>query len=444
MKVQLYKVLTIIFLVSVSLASLAVADEGLPLKEAIKNAQGGDPWLDASRDRERAYQAESISAGTLPDPRVSVTARNLPVDTFDFNQEAMTQFSVGVTQMFPRGDTLELKRHGKKLQADEQAIQRSERRARVRLIISRLWLTAYEAQNSIELIERDRNLFEQLVDVAESNYGSALNRSRQQDVVRAQLEMTRLEDRLTDLRRREAAARRRLGEWIGPRAAERSLIGALPESAAIYPGPQVVLADASNRAVTDTLMNHPEIRVLDKRISVATNEADLARQKYWPEWGVTASYGYRDRSPGGQDRADLFSVGVTFDLPIFTGKRQDSQLNAAIARKGAVKTDKALQLRSLKARLETASAELAQLNDRVELYDQRLLPQIQEQAEAALIAYNNDDGDFAEAVRARIDELNAKIEALAIDVARGKITSQINYLLSGAEASRVAQGGHHE
>lgn len=142
MKVQLYKVLTIIFLVSVSLASLAVADEGLPLKEAIKNAQGGDPWLDASRDRERAYQAESISAGTLPDPRVSVTARNLPVDTFDFNQEAMTQFSVGVTQMFPRGDTLELKRHGKKLQADEQAIQRSERRARVRLIISRLWLTA--------------------------------------------------------------------------------------------------------------------------------------------------------------------------------------------------------------------------------------------------------------------------------------------------------------
>jgi outer membrane protein TolC len=444
MKVQLYKVLTIIFLVSVSLASLAVADEGLPLKEAIKNAQGGDPWLDASRDRERAYQAESISAGTLPDPRVSVTARNLPVDTFDFNQEAMTQFSVGVTQMFPRGDTLELKRHGKKLQADEQAIQRSERRARVRLIISRLWLTAYEAQNSIELIERDRNLFEQLVDVAESNYGSALNRSRQQDVVRAQLEMTRLEDRLTDLRRREAAARRRLGEWIGPRAAERSLIGALPESAAIYPGPQVVLADASNRAVTDTLMNHPEIRVLDKRISVATNEADLARQKYWPEWGVTASYGYRDRAPGGQDRADLFSVGVTFDLPIFTGKRQDSQLNAAIARKGAVKTDKALQLRSLKARLETASAELAQLNDRVELYDQRLLPQIQEQAEAALIAYNNDDGDFAEAVRARIDELNAKIEALAIDVARGKITSQINYLLSGAEASRVAQGGHHE
>jgi outer membrane protein TolC len=346
--------------------------------------------------------------------------------------------------MFPAGDTLELKRHGKRLQADEQAIQRSDRLARVKLIVSRLWLTAYEAQNSIALIERDRNLFEQLVDVAESNYGSALNRSRQQDVVRAQLELTRLEDRLTDLRRREAAARRRLGEWIGQRSAERSLVGTLPQSAAIYPGPQAVLSNASNRVVTETLLNHPTIRVLDKRVSLATNEADLARQKYWPEWGVTASYGYRDRAPGGPDRADLFSVGVTFDLPIFTSKRQDSQLNAAIARKGAVKTDQVLELRSLRARLETASAELTQLDGRVELYDQRLLPQMQEQAEAALTAYNNDDGDFAEAVRARIDELNARIEALAMDVARGKVRAQINYLLSGAEASPVAQGGHYE
>lgn len=444
MKTRLYRVLMTAFFVLVSLPALGAANAGLALQEAIQKAQEGDPWLDASRDRERAYQAESISAGTLPDPRVSVTARNLPVDTFDFNQEAMTQFSVGVTQMFPRGDTLELRRHGKKLQADEQAIQRSDRLARVKLIVSRLWLTAYEAQNSIELIERDRNLFEQLVDVAESNYGSALRQARQQDVVRAQLELTRLEDRLSDLRRREAAARRRLGEWIGQQAADRSLIGALPRSSAIYPGPQVVLSNASNRAVTDTLLRHPRIRVLDKRVSVASNEADLARQKYWPEWGVTASYGYRDRAPGGADRADLFSVGVTFDLPIFTSKRQDSQLNAAIARKGAVKTDKTLRLRSLRAKLDTASAELKQLNHRVELYGQRLLPQMQEQAEAALTAYNNDDGDFAEAVRARIDELNARIEALAIDVARGKVRAQINYLLSGAEASQVAQGGHYE
>ena len=44
-----------------------------------------------------------------------------------------------------------------------------------------------------------------------------------------------------------------------------------------------------------------------------------------------------------------------------------------------------------------------------------------------------DDGDFAEAVRARIAELNAKVDALAIAVDRQKTIAQINYLL--AEAS---------
>jgi hypothetical protein len=54
-----------------------------------------------------------------------------------------------------------------------------------------------------------------------------------------------------------------------------------------------------------------------------------------------------------------------------------------------------------------------------------------EQAEASLTAYNNDDGDFAEAVRARIAELNAKIDALGIAVERLQVITHMNYLLAG-------------
>jgi len=60
-----------------------------------------------------------------------------------------------------------------------------------------------------------------------------------------------------------------------------------------------------------------------------------------------------------------------------------------------------------------------------------------EQAEASLAAYNNDDGDFAEAVRARIDVFNAKIEGLVIAVERQKIIAQINYLLVQASSDAV-------
>ena len=45
-----------------------------------------------------------------------------------------------------------------------------------------------------------------------------------------------------------------------------------------------------------------------------------------------------------------------------------------------------------------------------------------------------DRGDFAEAVRARIAELDAKIDALAIDVARQQTLARIDYLLTRAGA----------
>ena len=56
------------------------------------------------------------------------------------------------------------------------------------------------------------------------------------------------------------------------------------------------------------------------------------------------------------------------------------------------------------------------------------IPQRQ-QAEAALTAYTNDDGDFAEAVRSQIAEVNAKIDALAIAINRQKLIAEANYLL---------------
>ena len=59
------------------------------------------------------------------------------------------------------------------------------------------------------------------------------------------------------------------------------------------------------------------------------------------------------------------------------------------------------------ADFEKARAQLFRLNERQNLYKNDLLPQMHEQAEASLTAYTNDDGDFAEVVRARIAELNA-------------------------------------
>jgi outer membrane protein TolC len=429
------------------LAALAGPVHGaLTLDEAVTTAQDNDPWLTGNELRQQALEAQSTAAGTLPDPVVSVGFANLPTDTFDFDQEAMTQFKVGVSQRFPRGDSRALDRKRLALMGSQYPYLRDDRRARVGVTISHLWLDAFRARQSIRLIEQDRELFEHLVDVAQSSYSSAMGRTRQQDLVRAQLELTRLEDRLFVLHERWEMSRSRLAEWLRDNPAQWSgdqarwqpmpssrlaLADSLPEIELLHPGLYTQDSSATSQEVAVYVMQHPAIRSLDRKIDASETGVELAEQKYRPQWSVNASYGYREDNPmNNNDRADFFSVGVAFDLPLFTSRRQDQQVQSAIAGSEALRTEKWLALRNMVADFEVQRSRLLRLDQRQVLYRSRLLQEMQEQAEASLTAYTSDDGDFSEVVRARIAELNARIEALVIEVDRLKVISQLNYFFA--------------
>ena len=140
----------------------------------------------------------------------------------------MTQLAVGLSQQFPRGRTRALTRQQKELLAETEPARRADRSATVEAEVTLLFLDAWLARASRRLIEEDRALFEQLVDAAESQYTSAIGRTRQQDLIRAQLELIRLDDRLTRLLQAQEVAQRRLAELV-PDA------GRMPHCPILYP-----------------------------------------------------------------------------------------------------------------------------------------------------------------------------------------------------------------
>ncbi|HDY83649.1 MAG: transporter [Gammaproteobacteria bacterium] len=435
------------------------AQGAMTLTEAVDIAQRNDPWLVGSEYRQQAIEAQSTAAGSLPDPVVSVGFANLPTDTFDFDQETMTQFKVGVSQTFPRGHSRALDQQRLSLLGAQYPYQRDDRRAKVAVNIANLWLEVFRATESIRLIEQDRALFEDLVDVAQSSYSTAVGRTRQQDLIRAQLELTRLEDRLTVLHERRDVSRSKLNEWLRAAPGELSPHNAqgqagisanvsvaetLPQIELYHPALYKAGATPSPQEIASYLRDHPAILSLDRKIDASKAGIELAEQKYRPQWSVNASYGYREDNPVDNpsmdnDRADFFSFGVAFDLPLFTSKRQDRQVQSAIAGSEAIRTEKWLALRNMIAAFETQRSKLLRLNQRQGLYQSRLLQEMQEQAEASLMAYTTNDGDFSEVVRARIDELNARIDALDIEVDRLKTISQLNYFF--ATSSSFPAGG---
>ncbi|MRX27531.1 TolC family protein [Kangiella sp. HZ709] len=441
---KVLKYTLIVILVLIQSAKAKAETQGkLSLKEVLRQAQKYDPWLSKSKNRQAALYEQSLASNVLPDPKLSVNLANLPTDTFEFNQEPMTQFKVGISQMLPRGDSLELKSKQFKTLSEQQPWLRENRKASVSLMAANLWLDAYKAQASIEILETNKGLFEQLTEVAEAGYGSSFGKVHQQDVIRAELELTRLEDKLFQLKQNQKVAITKLNEWIGSNdfygQSENHLdiqtlnstkvSSQLPKIKRLYPEKLLDLNSNifNSTEVIEKVKLHPLLISIDKKIMVGDVGVELAKQAYKPEWGLSASYSYRDSAPSGMSRSDFFSVGVTVSLPLFSSTKQDSQVKSAVSNKEAMKDDKWLTLRNFLSNIEAETAKLQKLEERLALYQKSLLPQMSQQAEAALNAYSNDVSDFAEVVRARIAELDASLELLSIHTAKFKSIMQLNY-----------------
>ena len=336
----------------------AIGAEGEPLKldEAIEQAIFADPWLIGSEQTELALKEEAVAAGSLPDPMLTLTAINVPLTSFDIGQENMTQMAFGLNQQFPRGKTRALSRQQKETLASMEPLRRADRKAALATSVATLFLDAYLAQASRQLIEADRDLFEQLVEAAEAQYTSASGRARQQDLIRAQLELTRLDDRLTRLQQKQEVAQQRLAELV-PSAGQQPIAAAMP-NLGTEASSRLTTNSATSAALYAQLEAHPAVLAVNRRIDAVATDTDLARQKYRPGWGLRAQYGYRADDPEGRSRDDLLTVGLTFDLPLFRGGRQDREVNAAVAREAAARTNRDLLIRELVSRLDAERTEL--------------------------------------------------------------------------------------
>ena len=408
----------------------------MTMQDAVKIAIQHDPWLTGNRLQEQAIRAASKGVNHYPDPMFSIGLLNLPSDGLAFNQEPMTQFKVGVAQIFPRGDSLAIKQRQLNYQAKQHPYQREDRKAKIQVTVSQLWLDAIKADQIIRLIKRDRVLFEQLIDIVKASYSSAQGNTRQQDVISAQLELARLDDRLTAMNSQRDMALTNLSQWLSPAAqlvvyktfAENSLLPTSPELADEI---KLLLQREDNVGLLQLLTHHPAIRAIKQSVKAADTAVNLAKQKYKPQWEVNASYAYRDDNPLGQSRADFFSIGITVDVPIFGYAKQDSEVEASRLNAQAIKTDKRLLQQQMLAQMLSLYQQGSRFGQREKGFLDAILPQIQEQADASLSAYTNDDGDFSEVMRARISQLNAKIDLIDIQIEMFKIRIQFGYFLEG-------------
>ncbi|MEJ2133174.1 MAG: TolC family protein, partial [Gammaproteobacteria bacterium] len=191
----------------------------LTLAEAERLALTEEPGQISLLERADALEERSVAAAQLPDPAVRVGLMNYPAQHGDFTTEPMTQAQVGVRQAFPPGRAAR-RRELESMSAELD--QSAQRRARdVKTAVRQAWLDAYYWNRAEAIVTELHPLFSDLVTVTRSLY--AVGRKDQQDVLRAELELSRLDDRVIDISRQMAHARAALSEWVGTSEARRAL-----------------------------------------------------------------------------------------------------------------------------------------------------------------------------------------------------------------------------
>jgi len=400
----------VLFVVTTFISLPVFAQQTIPLTlaEAEDRALVAEPGQLALRAKATALSERGVVAGELPDPMLRVGLNNFPIQSGGFTTEGMTHAAIGLQQAFPAGKTRSITTRRFNLLASEMN-ENAEARGRNVLTAARsAWLDLYYWELAHGLVLESRPFFDDLATITRSLY--AVGRKSQQDVLRAELELSRLDDRLIEMERQRSGAAAALGEWIGQDAV-RTVARKLPSW-------EQIPALASMQS---ELQQHPMMRAADSQVEARSADADLAGERSKPAWALDLGYSYRDGSlPSGEPRADFITLGVTVGLPFFRKKSVDSSLSAALRERSAAESSREQTLRGLQSQLHAEYTRWQDLTRRLALYDTHILNQTKDHAEASLLGYQSDRGDFSDVMRGYIDDLNTRIDHIRLQVERAQ------------------------
>ncbi len=374
----------------------------LTLSGAVKVAVADNPGLAAMRARAKAMAAIPSQVGTLPDPSLSFNTLNLPVDTFSLAQEGMTQVQIGIGQKFPFPGKLGLREEAASYEAKAAGSEVKESRLWLIRNVRSTWWRVFYIDQALKIIGSNKELLRQFVGIAQTKY--KVGKGLQQDVLLAQLELSKLLDKeiqLEGMRRNEEARLNALLNW----PTDRALILA-HMSATKLPS---LRQEATLHKEAETA--RPLLMAQRSRIHAARSRVDLAKKDYYPDFNLGVAYGFRSgTNPNGSSRADVASLRFSMSLPIYTGTKQDKamdQRNSELLQQNYRLQDAREQVQS---QISQAMADYRRASEQVVLFKTGIIPQARQTVNSMLAGYQVNKVDFLNLVRTQITLYNYEIQ----------------------------------
>lgn len=369
---------------------LPVLTESSGLSDYLAYAALNNPGLEAAFNRWKAALERVPQVTSLPDPRFSYRYFIREIET----RVGAQRQAIELAQMFPWFGKLDL-RGDVALQAAHAQQQRYEV-VKLKLFyeLKDAYYEYYYLAKAVAVAGENVDLIKHLESVARIRFKAAV--ASHPDVIRAQVELGKLEDRLRtliDLREPTVA---RLNA-----ALNRPVKAELP-----WPGD----FEPESVSFTDELLlewlteNNPELKGLDFEISWQKKNIELAQKNYYPDITVGLNYIDTADSTGGMnpsdDGKDPVGAMMSINIPLWRGKYA-AGVREVRERYYAAGLDKVEKSNSLSAALKMVLYRFRDAERKIDLYQNALLPMARESLKVSEASYRAGKGSFIDLIDAQ-------------------------------------------
>lgn len=387
------KRLALIGLLLVHSFSVNAEQTVLTLQTAIDLVTRDNPNLAQMQERAKAMAAIPSQQGTLADPEISFNAMSLPVNGFNLRQEDMTQLGVRISQAIPFPGKLALREQAAEFEAQAATHNTAEVRQLLLTEVKKNWWLVFYLDRALAIHDHKHNALKGLVAITRTKY--EVGNGMQSDVILAQLELSKLFDEMLLLQssRRNAAAA--LNALLNKPANEELK---LPETVGLK------LPNVKTETQLYQIAENARAILASNRLGIETAESRLALAKkdYLPDFMLEVGYGARANMPNGNSRADLLSLGVSMNLPIFTDRKQakavDQRSSELMQQKYALQDE----WNKVRTQITQAYTDYQRTKNQVVLYNAGIVPQARQTVASMLAGYQVNKVSFQDLIRTQI------------------------------------------
>ncbi len=393
----------------------AQSDGGLTLAEVYGSLTSSSPRIAAALAQAAAARARIGPVSRWPDPAIQLGLmnRNLPglglQDPLGMNQ-------IQVMQMVPVAGKTGLAVKAARADADAEDARAREVGWEVRARAAMSFYDLYQADHSLAAMAAARRLLQDILRTTESMYAGG--KGRQTDVLRAQVELARMDEEILRMKAMREGMAVRLNTLRGLAAdapVPTPLLPRLPDSLPLR-------ETLETRALSD----RPMLAAGQSRIASAEATARRAAREIWPDLTLGLIYGQRPMMGGGTERMGSFMLGFT--LPLTAGSRQHQMTAEARAMAAMATADLADMQTETRGRIGELHADLTRAHHLAQLYHSTLLPQLRATATAALSAYQSGGTDFMTLLDSQMAVIRAEQELFRFDADAGKALAELEML----------------